>query len=323
VHEELIVPTAEDAREVIHTYLHTEAASLARFSAIGGRYVFDVTTVDGRPVVARLGHPGEEAAFDGSVRWYGLLTPLGVPLPRLLAHGTSRRGFPFMIITRLPGRDLFDEYHHLTHLQKRELARCIVEIGRLVQTLPPGHGYGFVHSYDDPPPHTTWRGVLNGSLARSRSRILEAGLVSPAPVERVAEALDLLNDYFATVPPRPFLDDTTTKNVIIHEGRLSGIIDIDWVCFGDPLLTVGLTNMALKAHGQDTMYVDEWLNALHANATQRRAVSLYTAIFAVDFLGEIGQRFNQDTLRGVDATYVALLERVLDESLMALTPIDP
>ena len=39
------------------------------------------------------------------------------------------------------------------------------------------------------------------------------------------------------VPPLPFLDDLTTKNVLVDGGRLSGVVDVDVVCFGDPLAT--------------------------------------------------------------------------------------
>ena len=53
-------------------------------------------------------------------------------------------------------------------------------------------------------------------------------------VRKVANCATRFERYFAQIRPTPFLDDTTTKNVIVHEGKLSGIVDVDWICFGYP-----------------------------------------------------------------------------------------
>ena len=64
--------------------------------------------------------------------------------------------------------------------------------------------------------------------------------------------------YFSAVRPTAFLGDITTKNVLVHEGKLSGIVDVDEICYGDPLFVVGLTHMALLAMGADTDYTTGW-----------------------------------------------------------------
>jgi len=56
-------------------------------------------------------------------------------------------------------------------------------------------------------------------------------------------------------------------------------------------------------------------DALGLTAEQRTILSLYTAIFCVDFLGEIGQRFNQDVPPAIDAREIDLLVSVLDRLL--------
>lgn len=94
-----------------------------------------------------------------------------------------------------------------------------------------------------------------------------------------------------------FLDDTTTKNVLIDQGQLSGIVDVDTVCFGDPLLTPALTQMALLKSAFDTDYISFWAEALLLNLGGRRHLALYTAIFCVIFLSELGQQFNKEAFR--------------------------
>jgi len=121
--------------------------------------------------------------------------------------------------------------------------------------------------------------------------------------------------YFAAVEPRPFLDDTTTKNVLVHEGRLAGIVDVDYVCFDDALLTPALTEIALLSSGHDIDYIRYWTSELQLGAEQKAVLNLYAALFCVDFLSEIGQQFNQGTPIPTDPAWVARLVGLLDTFL--------
>lgn len=101
----------------------------------------------------------------------------------------------------------------------------------------------------------------------------------------------------------------------MDNGALSGIFDTDYVCFGDPLFTVALTRMALLAHRHDTTYIDYWCEHLHLTEPQHRALDIYTAVFCVNFLGEIGQQFNQNEAPPVDPIYQRHLEAILQQLL--------
>ena len=92
-------------------------------------------------------------------------------------------------------------------------------------------------------------------------------------------------------------------------------MDVDWLCFGDPLFTVALTRMALLSRGWETAYIDDWLELLDVDAAQRATLELYTAIFCVNFLGELGQAFNRATPAPVNETHVARLLAVLETTL--------
>jgi hypothetical protein len=130
-------------------------------------------------------------------------------------------------------------------------------------------------------------------------------------VSRNARRLD---DYFSRVAPIPFLDDTTTKNVLVHDGRLTGIVDVDWVCFGDPLLTVALTRASLLSSGRDLAYTDHWFELFEPSSDQRAALRFYTALFFLDFMSELGHRFNRDTPT-ITSNEVQRLEILLEEQL--------
>jgi hypothetical protein len=108
------------------------------------------------------------------------------------------------------------------------------------------------------------------------------------------------------------LDDTTTKNVLISDGRLRGIVDVDYVCFGDPLFTVALTRMALLSMGADLEYTDAWCAALALDAHERAALTLYTCVFCVDFLSEVGHIGNHNTAIANDDQRITQLKTVFE-----------
>jgi len=119
--------------------------------------------------------------------------------------------------------------------------------------------------------------------------------------------------YFASVRPVPFLDDTTTKNVLVEHGRVTGIVDVDQLCFGDPLLTVGLTQTALLANGLDVDYVQHWMNLLGLNKELRQVVDVYSLLFCVDFMSELGQRFNKESQPEMDLEKFARIKSIFEK----------
>jgi hypothetical protein len=108
--------------------------------------------------------------------------------------------------------------------------------------------------------------------------------------------------------------------VIVHAGRLSGIVDVDDLCFGDPLLLIALIRMALLAHGHDPVYFEEWLDIVRPDALQRAALDLYTLQHCVDFMGELGQRFNRAEAASVDPGYFARLYALHAQLLDRIAP---
>lgn len=311
-------PTAQDAAHVVRRGLGGEAATVERFTTGHCHYVYDVTTTDGRRVAARLAFDETEPLLAGGVYWHARLRDVGVPVPRLLAADlTPPDGFPYMLLERLPGADLGDVYATLTPDQRRAIAERVVALQRAVSGLPRATGYGFAVSYADPQLRPGWADVVLDDVERSRQRIAASGVVPLSQVDRVRERALASGAYLRAVEPIPFLDDTTTKNVLVHEGTLSGVVDTDFVCFGDPLYPLALTTLALRVHQLDSDYADYWRGLLALSAERERALRLYITVFCLGFISEVGQRFNRDAPASVDTAYLRRLEALLEELLAA------
>ncbi len=313
-------PTAADAARILSAITGGEIHHVRRFPNGLAHFVFDARLANGERFVVRLTRPQQRDDFAGALYWHQQLRAIDVPLPDLIYAELDAGvfGFPVMILERLPGVDLGNCYPELSLTAKRTIARQIVEIQRRVAALPKGSGFGYAYSPVDPSLKPTWRDVLDASLERSRLWTRTAGVLGEESIDRVSRHLDRFDDYFSAVQPVCFLHDTTTKNVLIDGETLSGIVDVDSVCYGDPLWVLSLTNMAIRSAKFDGDYVAAWSGALSLNDERRLVLSLYTAIHCVAFLGEIGQRFNKDVAPPIDFDRVAYLRQVLDQLLAPL-----
>jgi aminoglycoside phosphotransferase (APT) family kinase protein len=307
-----LAPRPEDAAALCECLFGSPVKTIARFPTGLANYVYDVVLTDGRNVVARIAAEENRRQIDGGIFWSGALRGIGVPLPALLFADAEADPFAYMVLERLPGTDLGNVYDCLSSEQKQTLAERLAEIQGRVGGLPLGRGYGFVSRLDDPVVHRTWRCVLDASLARSYERVKSVPQVDVNRLRRIEAALAHEDAYLAAVAPTAFLDDITTKNVIIDAGRLTGIVDVDEVCFGDPLFTLGLTRMSLLARGWKVDYIDHWAEILELNARQIHILDLYTAIHCTSFIGELGQRFNRDTVSPIDRGKVNRLLDIFD-----------
>jgi Ser/Thr protein kinase RdoA (MazF antagonist) len=303
-------PTDTDAREIVSRYVGNDRFYLKRFPTGLCHYVYEVTPQNGEPFVLRMGHSDTRDNLAGSVYWTEQLSPLGIPIPKILFKDLSG-AFPYTILNRIPGQDLGDVYALLQVDQKKALACEVAHWQAEVGKMPLGKGYGFGYSHNDPRLKLSWLEVINSQIDRARNWISAISGCNLAHVDRVEQESYHLISYLEAVQAKPFLHDTTTKNVLISEHKLSGIVDIDDVCFGDPLLVVALTRMALLSGEHKTDYISFWCEALKLSDEQVNALNFYTALFCVSFMGEIGQKFNKETVE-VDMNQVKHFEKILD-----------
>lgn len=309
----IISPEIHAAMRIGEQVLGEPFGHVERFSTGRANRVFDYVGRNGARAVIRFIQ--EPRICKAGVYWSQKLRSMGVPLPKMLAHFISDRsaGWSWQVLERFPGTDLEHAYPKLNKPQKLAILDAVLSAQKIVHTLPEGRGFGYVSTPDEYP-YSHWADVITESLERSRRWITEVGAADPACVDRVAELSKHFQDYFASIRPIAFLDDTTTRNVIISdEGTFAGIVDVDEICYGDPLMTPALTHMALLNLGCDTDYTKAWLDRIEATAIQQRAFRFYAAVSCVSFIGELGQQFNQYEKPLIDQAKIKQLLRILDE----------
>jgi aminoglycoside phosphotransferase (APT) family kinase protein len=289
-------------RRIVRDALGGDVHALEHMTFGHSSRVYDVTLAgdEHRHVIVRL-NPNPEV-FSGTEPTLDALRALGLPVPRLLTldRSLSRHTMTYTILDKIPGRDLRYELAAMTSDQMTEVAAQVVAIERAVATLPPGAGYGFV-PIGTRGRASTWETVVT-RYVRSSARRLGTALPDDVTVT-LREAMVRHAGYLDAVPPTCFLDDLTTKNVIVECGELRGIVDLDVVCYGDPLFWLGLTQTAVTCDDvvgdRAPFYVAElcrlWGVALHEQAI----VDLYAAVHALDFAAsshEDGEARERDSI---------------------------
>lgn len=307
-------PSEQIALQAVEDAIGEPIVSISRFTTGKAHYVYDVKTTKDELVI-RLTKPEQKSSFESAIYWYERLKPIGVPLPTIRSYDIEGKkyGFPLIIMDRLPGKDLLHAYKVMNQQQKEHLAKEIVKIQEIVGSLDLGPGFGYATSYEDPKLYKSWQGVLDLYMDRITGRNAKTGIIDKRYIQRLAELYKSVDEYIQKVKPIPFLDDTTTKNVIINNGKLSGIVDVDNVCFGDSLLTLALTQMALTELGSDTYYTDYWAELLDLTKDQKKALAIYTGMFALEFASSMGHTFNQDTAEEIDLDGLNRLTSAFEE----------
>jgi aminoglycoside phosphotransferase len=255
-------------------------------------HVYRITTRE-ESYILRIGEDSTRRYLKGSAYWIEKLSPLRLPIPEVIFDGTASDP-PYQILSFLPGQDLGLAYANLMDKRKREIAAAVVTIQKTVAALPKHEHFGHMFSYEQGG-YAAWEEVVQGALQRSKSRIAKNGVFDVQFADHLLAGMKRHRDYFKGVSPTAFLEDITTKNTIVSNEGLSGIVDLDEVCFGDWLMNPALTHISLLSSGNDTVYTEHMIEIASLGDEELKAYLFYQGVFCVDFMSEIGMRFNRDS----------------------------
>src|SRR5690606_9375644 len=133
-------------------------------------------------------------------------------------------------------------------------------------------------------PYSSWSEIIDRDYQAHFSTVKnELSMKQLNDLELIKNRFEM---YFRNVEATCFLDDLTIKNVIILNGELQGIIDFDWVCYGDPLYMIGLTQTAIISDiGEEPLqYIEEICMEWGINPFQSEVIDFYSIIHAFQFL---------------------------------------
>lgn len=240
-------------------------------------------------------------AYKETIYLLNELSKINLPVPKIIANGYYR-DYAYLILTYIQGQDIGEVYTTLTPKQKQQIALDVIQIQNRVAELD-------VRMLSA---EWAWEKFIDEMLETAKDRIASNAYFDFEKVNRLYREKYKLDTYFMKISPKAYLDDISTKNLIINNGKLSGIIDIDNIGIGDKLTFVALTYIALLNMEYDTDYVKYLLKYMNISQEEQKAFFFYSLLYCVDFMGERGMTFAGRKVE-VNSLVIQRLNGIYDE----------
>lgn len=290
--------------EIFLDHHQTRPTKVKRFTTGLSLFVFDVWLENGERRVIRIAHESRIPELEAGIRWHRELAQLSCPLPTLYATG-ERKGYGFAIYERLPGSDLEEVYDNLSETQIRGIAEEVAAAQSIIGQLNADLFEG---------PHS-WESFLQGVLGRSKRGFHANRLFAPSYLDEVEAIIHEASPYFSSITPTPFLYDLNVRNVIIHHGKMSGIVDVDDVSIGDPLLAIGRGKTLLLWANRRLDLVTHWIDYLQLDSQQQHAINIYALLYCIRSMSVLGTTLNGNPNIQTDVSKASDLIKVTDQLL--------
>ena len=280
--------------------------------AHSGNAVYRAHMAGGRSLAVRVSPKAQTFLHTRSN--LAMLRGFGLPVQTVLAQGAMPAGGDFIVLDWLPGHDLFYAFDSLDARQAERIAEAVVAFQcKVAQRLPApaqgGFGWAAVGARA---PRGRWTEIFDEPVPAA-CHVATLARTDATMLERFRARLGLvrasLEDYFDTLHPVCFLHDLTIKNVLVDGGELSGLIDFDTVCYGDPLLVLGTTlgHIDTMVGERGRPYAEALLRCWAPQGERRRATGFYASLWVI---GSLSVAIEQGT-----AASVRFLTLVLDQML--------
>jgi len=283
--------------ELFLLHFHQTPQDIQRCTVGIGNYVY-IVKCENKKYILRCSK--DEDAYKETNYWLEKLSGLDVPASKVLHYGKQGE-VNYLILNYIEGKDIGLVYRDLTGPEKRAIAKEVIKIQRVVSQLQ-------LENIDN-----TWCWVreVDELLERSYQRIEKNGYFDLDKVRQVRSQKNYLDEYFGQIRPVAYLDDISTKNLLIQDGKLSGIIDVDWMGIGDDLTFIALTYVALLNMDCETDYIEYLLEERGCSEIERKAFLFYSLLFCVDFMGERGTSFGDKKIE-VNEEIINRLNQIYD-----------
>jgi Ser/Thr protein kinase RdoA (MazF antagonist) len=292
-----ITPNEQVAAAVVTSMTGEQVLSASRMTTGDQNFVYAVKTEDSEYVI-RMTDVSRKDKFLAAIYWQHKFIPLGIPLAEFIKSDLDAKysPYPSLLMMRLQGDDLINIHPNLTDVDKKNLATEMVEIQAKAIILPEGPALGITDSYEHVPEDKSWYDFLINRLQLFLTHITEARIFDPTQVKQAISLAKNMKENFRLIRPTPFLWDASERNVIVYDGKITGIVDVDDVCFGDPLLVVGLTSTCIELEGFDTHYTDYWAEALNLDQQAQHRLDFYRLFYTVAFMRKHSTQSNNSKM---------------------------
>lgn len=216
------------------------------------------------------------------------------------------------MLSKLPGTDITNVIDTLSDDELTAIAREISHIFKQLREIPNNGRFGDKLG-DDSKLLESWTDCMEELVNNAKERGLQTGVMDGDLESLLNEVFDRYRDYFNHVEATTYFDDMSSKNVMVHEGEFSGLVDLDALAQGDPLETIGRIKASWYGTRHGEAYTNAVMDAEVLSPEQRKIVTVYALLNRISWSCENGIQFNQNTSGTVDWDKAETDKRIVKE----------
>ena len=237
----------------------------------------------------------------GTHKFLPIFKKLEIKTPRILAEDYSKSEFDFcyQIQNKIDGQDLGLVINRLSHEELRGIAREISDIFDKFNSLPDATGFGGLTGLKEENFPSLVQ-VHENQRQNIAERNAKTGVIDQETMDLYSVLLQECESYFDQFKSKLFYDDICSKNVMIHQGKFNGLVDLDFLSKGDYLTAIG--SMIASWYDQEAgdIYIDEIARLQKLNAFQQKMTRIYAIFHLISWTSEEGIKFNSNSTGDVN-----------------------
>lgn len=232
----------------------------------------------------------------GTHQFLPLFKKLRIKTPDIVAEDYSKTDFPFcyQILTKLEGKDLAIIFPQLSNPELAGIAQELSNIFDKFKTLPEQTSFGCMTGLNEEQKENQLL-ILEAKKEQIIQRNQHSNVLGEDILDRYTDLMDTFREYFLNVRPKLYFDDMNSKNVMIHNGRFNGLVDLDFLMKGDYLEGIGGIIAAWFGTESGDRFIHEIFKLQGLDMKQIRIAKAYGVFHLVLWISEEGILFNSNS----------------------------
>lgn len=298
-------------RQISELTFGTPPLSIAKKTIGICNEVYELTTPDASYIVRMNQQPD---ILRGTAKFLPLFKRLGILTPDIIAEDYSKSIVPccYQIQSKIEGNDLILVFDQLSQAELSSIAKEVSDIFDKFNGLPPVVGFGEYSGRADDQIKSLHEDFM-GARQHMAEGTKASGVIDQPTFQILDELLETFGPYLKSIQPRLYYDDICCKNIMIHEGRFNGLVDLDFLRKGDYLEAIGTILAAYFGKPNGKFYLDEVIRHQKLDPFQREVVYFYGIKQMTGWLSEAGVQHNSNTSSTINWEEVHRKRKVIQE----------
>ena len=317
-------PSEDITKEVFSKMINENIKNCFRYTQSNQNYVYGIETEENKYVL-RMALPEKTILVNSAIIIQEKLLALKIPVAKFIKFDLEGKYSPFLSLLMKcePGTDLCNIYNKLSIVQKENLAKEIFNLQKATNGFleSPKYGFAYLNEYGiiNSNPYDSWFHYIQKSIEFHINQIKKTNIINLDNVETIYNLVERYEQNLNEIKPLAFLRDISERNVLIHNNKISAIVDIDDMGFGDSLLVVALTEVALLEKGYDNIYTQHWKNQILKESNNYLLVEqryqIYKILYSLSFIRSVGVKTSNNQTVNLN---IEKLQNIINESIKTL-----